>query len=669
MAAAPVPAAVLLALLTQDPGYARAESLLAAGRAFDAAQVASALVQRRPRDARARLLLGRAQFARPVVGRYEALAAFRAAAQLAPLDPEPRYWQMEVGFYLGSDEGDRIAREAIIAILAITPDYRDVWTRLRSLYGSPGIWRDIDGALARHPVDPVALRRRAQLAIALLEPARAESLLAASWARQAPDVPAYLVRAEAGFLERRDGDGYAWYDSALARAADDSSEAIWDEVWAIATPEETARYAATVPVERPAFFRAFWDRRDPNLVTAQNERIAEHFARRAEAQRRYRLLHPQRMVYRSAVARARGDMDAGAQREQLADLAPALLGGGAATPDAALARAGLLNPLVRAFQDTALPIAFRAGLSAAGLVYLRHGPPDLQIPCTPDPLHAVRNPLCVSALDSEGWLYRTPTGLFSVSLAGGGEYFSPVSQRQLHSTRVLLHTDHTAVPAPLTARGWTAFFAALPVSARSTAMYARAAPGTAAVALWDSGGVTVARVAGAGLLRLAVAPGEYSFGLDVDSAGVPGRHRGRLAVPAFGSSALALSSLVLAGVDTLADREPLLGLMPADLTYAIGTPLAAYAEVYGLTPDPDGWVRYRVRYTFAPEQGLLSRLFGEAPTMFEFEREARAAEALPERLVIAPGRLAAGRYRVTLVVTDTRRNVKSATAAIVITVR
>src|SRR5512134_534985 len=101
--------ALALLLAAQQPDFARAESLLAAGRAFDAAQVAARVVARRPHDAAARLLLGRAHLARPVVGRYAALAAFRAAARLAPEDPAPLYWQSEVGLLLGSDEGEGIA--------------------------------------------------------------------------------------------------------------------------------------------------------------------------------------------------------------------------------------------------------------------------------------------------------------------------------------------------------------------------------------------------------------------------------------------------------------------------------------------------------------------------------------------------------------------------------
>ena len=60
---------------------------------------------------------------------------------------------------------------------------------------------------------------------------------------------------------------------------------------------------------------------------------------------------------------------------------------------------------------------------------------------------------------------------------------------------------------------------------------------------------------------------------------------------------------------------------------------------------------------------------GAAPVVFEFERESEWRGAIAERLVIEPGQLPPGRYRVTLAVTDLPTNVKSETVALDITVR
>jgi GWxTD domain-containing protein len=267
------------------------------------------------------MAVGRAQFARPVIGRYAALAAFRAAGRLAPTNPEPLYWQMKVGFYLGSDEGDVLAREAILGILALDPDYEDAWERFGTLYRNPQIWRRADRALARYPDQVVAMERRAEVAIALEAPLRADSLLAEVLRRRGPYLPAYLARAEASFDAGRDSAGYAWYDSALAYADVDSTGAMWDAVWMIATPEEVGAHDATPPGERRRFFERFWTTRDPNLLTAGNERIAEHFRRFAYARRFFRLLHPMNLYHRSPRYRAliaagqRDFLEARAQQE------------------------------------------------------------------------------------------------------------------------------------------------------------------------------------------------------------------------------------------------------------------------------------------------------------------------------------------------------------------
>jgi len=156
----------------------------------------------------------------------------------------------------------------------------------------------------------------------------------------------------------------------------------------------------------------------------------------------------------------------------------------------------------------------------------------------------------------------------------------------------------------------------------------------------------------------------------VDSAGTLGRLRETVRLPAFSWDALGLSSLALAAADSGLDREATLHSMPADLVYPGGRPLAAYAEVYGLSPDGEGHARYQVRYTFAPVRSLPGRLFGgSAPVVFEFTREVPARGIVPERIVIEPGRVPAGRYRVTLAVTDLAANVKSQTVALEITIR
>ncbi len=582
---------------------------------------------------------GRAHFAQRVIGRYAALEDFRAAARLAPADPEPWYWQMKVGFYLRSDDGDYIAREALLGLFAATPDYNDAWARFRDVYHDVKIWRRAERALARHGEQPVALERRAELLIALGDGRRADSLLAVATALAPATAATSLLRAEANFLAGRRQAGFAWHDSALARADDDSSDALWGEAWLIASPDEVSRHALTPRGYRRVFYERFWQQRDPNLLTPENERLEEHYARQAEARRTYRLSHPQRSIYYSKWARVLKYYD---DRQQL-----------------------------KALQDTALPLAARAGLTAQGLIYVRHGAPDRRANCVTDLARSgFAMPRCSSFLDAESWMYFTPDGPLNI-LFGKGEYFQPVTTEQVRNARVLIHTDRTSLPAPLVTHAWSAYFKSAVAGLTDT--YYKARGDSAAVVLWDANG-TPTRATGRDLLQLTVPPGRYDLGLDVDSAGVLGRiRRDDVTVRWFSPLRLELSSLALAPIDRntpLPDRETTLRGMPADLSYPAGTPLAAYLEIYGLATDPTSRSHYHLRYSFEPVRSVFARLLGGAarPIVFEFDRDAIGATAT-QQLVIEPDRLPPGRYRVTVAVTDLSRNVKSESVALEIAIR
>ena len=332
----------------------------------------------------------------------------------------------------------------------------------------------------------------------------------------------------------------------------------------------------------------------------------------------------------------------------------------------------------QALQDTAMPLAFRAGLTAQGLVFLRHGKPDAQANCIADIFrgHLLKSDqTCLSYRDAESWLYWTANGPMSIRFHRG-ETFGPSSGEQLRNSFVLLRTDRSTLPAPLTVRAWTAMFMGADLGLTDVSY--KASGDSAAVVLWNADGSPL-RVAGngGGLLQLSVPPGPYDLGLDVDSAGVLGRIREAVTVPMFSFVDLDLSSLVLAPIDHNAslpppDRETALSGMPADLSFRSGVPLAAYLEIYGLGLDRGNRARYQVRYTFAPLKSAFARLFGGSggarPVVFEFERGSEFSIAR-ERLVIEPDKLAAGRYRVTVAVTDLTRNVKSESVALDITIR
>jgi len=656
-------AAALLLQVSQVPEYARAESLLAAGDTRHAYPIAHRIASRHPDDPAALMLLGRVDFARPVVGRYPALEAFRRAAALSPRDPEPLYWQMKVGLYLGSDEGDRIAREALLQLFRVAPDYRDAWATFNTLYRDDGIRRRADLALAAHPDDPRAQSHRAELALDLGAPGRADSLAALALARSHPDVPAYLLRAEAAFQDHRDSAGFCWYDSALTYADLDSTGVIWAGIWMIATPVEVARHDSVVPEDAEHFYETFWATRDPNLFTAVNERIAEHFRRLLYARRYYALLHPQALRWRSARYRALERFEDVQLLQSVAE-AVGRYPGGATDPLSVQARAFSVDG--RTIGDSAgggKTLYYLADLNGKGLLYVRHGPPDRQL------LHAL-DPGVDGGAGDNLWIYDGPRGPEYVHLSdpNGEPYLAPFTEAEALYSKDLLTTDRSSLPAPLTVRGWRAVFKSDVLGL--TDVYYKMRPESAAVVLWDAADDPVVRVAGSGLLAVTVPPGAYREGVDVDSGPAMGRHRANVTVRAFSAVDLNLSSLALAPGDSVADRETVLRGMPRDLVYPAGRALAAYAEIYGLHPDAEGRSHYRVRYSFERVRSLASYLLGRgSPVAFEFDREVPWASTVQERLVIEPGRIPPGRYRMSLSVTDVPSNVKSEAVALEIEIR
>ena len=101
---------------------------------------------------------------------------------------------------------------------------------------------------------------------------------------------------------------------------------------------------------------------------------------------------------------------------------------------------------------------------------------------------------------------------------------------------------------------------------------------------------------------------------------------------------------------------------PGDLRLPSDRPLRVYAEIYGLAVER-GVSRYDVEYAVEPVgAGRPTPPGGPPRTSFRFRREQPARSVTVESLVIDPGRLPRGRYRLRLVVADALANARSASA-------
>jgi len=666
MIAAVLGLGVVLAAGTPDTGLvARVESLLGTGQLTEARRLAQEAVRRAPDHPTALLALGRTYLEWPVVGRFRAWRLFEDAARRAPADPEPRYWQMRTGERLGGVDGERLTRDAFFKVLELTGGYRDMWEIWERLYRGPGHRRRAVRILEGH-ADPASLLRRAILLIELERYGAADSVLADLTARGGDDVSTLALRAQAAFEAGRMAEGERLYWHAVDRAQADTADLLWRQVAAIATPEEEVDYAVAAPEQRPSFYRGFWARREPDLATSANERLAEHFQRLRTARRDFALLFPSSGFHRSREARA-----------LTADLAPAILAGvagfgangwipGHSRVEDAVQAAGVGVDVRDLPEPDSLTRYLRHGFDGRGLMYLRHGAPEERF-VTVGP-----------GIDVEAWRYdvdgetvtfafaRATAGSAAADVAGGDFVLVPTSRTEVHNASVMLERDASGLTAEVGVEAWVAFFrAADPALARLGFLDVVLRPNadSAAVAVWDLADQEIVRARGAAPLTVSVREGVYRIGADIRVGGRRGRLRDVLETPSLGPGWLAISSL-LAGIttDTAPSRRAMAALMPADRVIArAGQPLTLYAEVYDL-PAERGVARYDVTYAFEPRGG------GNRVT-FTFPRTGPAESTLVERLVVQPGVVPAGDYRLTLSVRDRILGVTSRGVALDLTLR
>jgi tetratricopeptide (TPR) repeat protein len=630
---------------------ARAESLLLAGELQPALRLAEQQVRAHPADPEALTLLGRIRLAWPAFGRYQADTLLTRAAALDTTDPEPCYYLGLVGLKLAGDDGEAIARRGLGCAIARNPDYRDAWTLWTALYRDDDDRSEMVETLARHAGDPSADLWRAGLLVEQRRYDEAAPVLDAL-VRAQPDDPApraWLARAL--YEQGRDSEAGPIYDEALARARADTGDVLWRQMRSIATPGERDAYVFTDASGREALLRVFWASRNPDLAAPQNARVGEHFRRLAEAHRLYALLHPQSRYHHS---RARRTVLGGLGIPPGIDLEPIRAGIAgqrqARIADQAVA-AGVVGRLDASGEETA---NLEDGLDDRGRVLVRYGEP---------------NERYVWSSDAETWRYAGPEGEFQVTFArrtadgGGDEVITPVVAGEYEAARYLLSTDRPSLAATLRFSFWPAAFRSDTGHATELVLFPDQVHAIAA--LFDSTGREAARDSATDRpLHLLAPPGRYLLALDADRHGRSGRFRGAIPLPAYGSDSLAVSSLLVSSGDIAPQRPALEAAAPPALRLPADRPLRVYAEVYGLRAA-GGALRYDAIYRFERAGGGFLGLRARSHvTTIAFSRERAEANPAIETLVIDPGRLPRGHYRLTLEALDTERGTRAASAVL-----
>lgn len=597
------------------------------------------------------MLLGRIRLAWPAFGRYQAESLLTRAAALDSTDPEPCYYLGLVGLRLAGDDGEAIARRGLECAIARDPDYRDAWALWSMLYRGDRDRSRMAETLGRHAGSAALDLRRAALLVELRRYDAAAPLLD-SLTREGPDDPApraWLARAL--FEQGRDREAGGIYEEALQRARADTGDVLWHQVRSITTPDEREAYPRAGASGREAMLRLFWARRNPDLAAPLNPRIGEHFRRLADARRRFALLHPQARYHHSRARRTvlgglgippgidletiRSDM-AGIRQPRVADQAVA---------------AGVGGRLDEPGEETA---NLEDGLDDRGRVLVRYGEPDERY---------------VWSADAETWRYQGPDGEYQVTFArrtadgGGDEVVTPVVAGEFAAARYLLSSDRPTLTATLRFSFWPAAFRSAAGHATELVLFPDRVRATAA--LFDSAGRELARDSATGRpLHLVAPPGRYLLALDAERVGDAGRFRGAMSLPRYAADSLSVSGLLITSGHVAPLRPALEAAAPAGLRLPAQRPLRVYAEVYGLA-SAAGATRYDAVYRFERTGGGFLRLRAAGRvTIVAFSREGAPADPVVETLVIDPGRLPRGHYRLTLQVHDPVRGARAASAAL-----
>jgi tetratricopeptide (TPR) repeat protein len=672
---------------SQRVALARADSALAALEAGDlrrARQLAEDAVELTPDDPRALIGLGRVHLAWPRIGRFKALELFRRAARQTLEDPEPHYWIGRTGVALLGDDGEAIARRGLERTLALDPLYQDAWQLWRRLYRGPEERARMVELLLPHSREIEVRGRIALLWLEGGEWGRADSLLA-ELEEEALDARWPAWRAECAYVAGRDEEGWAHYQRALALADRDTAGALWAQVASITRPDERAAFAILESEARQAFFQAFWAPRDPNVRTPENERIGEHFRRRAEARDRFRLQHPLSLFHYSREYRNQISRVSSAERERyVADQLgkgsriaealgslrirtaadPAMVAPEPGSAGPALewpldAEIGFSKPDFQAISPQITPLGYNLPdmISDRGLVFIRHGEPHRYDFLT---------------LDAEEWAYESDPPL-RLRFSGGprmgtvGADGAPIlpemmsrslSGAQARSWVVALTSDRSSLAAPLMFGFWFARFRARDDPAR-TELLIFPEPGLAASAvLWDGAGQQLARADAepGGWLELEAVPLRALLALDVERNDSLGRVRSVVELPAFGTDTLAVSDVLVAQAVVPVDgvREEVAAHVLPSLRLREGLPFVIYMEVYGLEAE-DGLHHFEVVYEFERERSWLMRLLGGRDWVeLHLERTRKESEqgVVPELTRISPGEIESGHYVLRIRVRD-----------------
>lgn len=671
---------------TLPPQLAEARDAVPAGRVEHAIQLATQYTRDHPDDERGFLVLGDAYMARAVTGRYAAWKAYRRAGELNPRDPAAPYGQAMAGWYLGPPDGERLAREGFERVLAIDPLYRNAWERWSRLYRDDKGRRHLVSVLNKHTDVPAVTRWIAQLELELGNESEAASIAEDGLRRNPTDPVLLALAAQRAFDEQDWPTGWKDYQAALAHADQDSTDFLWQQAMPIASPAEIQAWNAGIrPDQKPGWLQSFWERRNPDLFSQINQRVAEHFSRLRYVREHFdALAHPLgRRIRSPAYRRALNGVDLSERREYVDCEATSF------TTRQSFADLGIVTEIP---QDTAyaymVPPGFdladlKSGVAmedyervsregAQGVAYLRFGPPTVVLLGAPYGY----KPECAHILpsDLERWEYPWGELRFVRDPRGGNDMvLRPMSSAQMRAAQHLLWRDASTVPLDLEFGVWTVEFRDTLNADRTAVLVVTTRGSVAAELIGAIGGSTGVIQSTSSRAELRQAPGEYvllanAVVVEQDGKRLLGRHETNITVRDLRGLSMSDLLLVPSWPDTAPVRAEALAHVLANLAFTTQDTIRAYSELYGLATER-GRARYQATYdvlkTDHPAEDA-AKVDWSGGSAFTFTRTAvpTAEGIVPEVLDLAPSMVGQGTFLLRLRVKDlvANRDVGEATS-------
>lgn len=233
---------------------------------------------------------------------------------------------------------------------------------------------------------------------------------------------------------------------------------------------------------------------------------------------------------------------------------------------------------------------------------------------------------------------------------------------EAEAASLLLATDESSLRSTLSFSFWPAPFRAADREHTELLLMPDSVSGIAV--LIDDEGREVARDTATGRpLHLVAEPGHYLLLLNGRVEERVGRYRTSIVLPDYDVDAPVVSGMLLGSGALPPNREALAAKAPHGLILPAAEPLRVYTELYNMGRI-DSVARYVAEYRFERLDGFVFRPGRQRSTTVTFTREVPFASRIIESLVIDPGRLPPGRYRLVLEVNDQVRGVSASSALI-----